>query len=98
MHRSRTCTDNGKPIGHARIDLYLVIECLRYYAGWADKLQGKTIPVNGDVRRSSECRTLCADPLVVYRALSTPFSSPLVCAASSFLVRSRRAFFSLLAS
>lgn len=40
--------DNGKPISHARIDLHLVLETLRYFAGWADKLTGKTIPVNGD--------------------------------------------------
>jgi aldehyde dehydrogenase (NAD+) len=40
--------DNGKPINEARtIDLPLVIECYRYYAGWADKIHGKTIPLNG---------------------------------------------------
>jgi aldehyde dehydrogenase (NAD+) len=40
--------DNGKPIGHAVIDHFLVLECLRYYAGWATKIEGKTIPVDGD--------------------------------------------------
>lgn len=40
--------DNGKPITAAVGDIGLVLECLRYYAGWADKIQGKTIPVNGD--------------------------------------------------
>ena len=41
--------DNGKPYGVARVaDLPLTIACYRYYAGWADKLQGKTIPVNGN--------------------------------------------------
>ena len=40
--------DNGKPITDSRnIDLPLVIECYRYYAGWADKIEGRTIPVNG---------------------------------------------------
>lgn len=39
--------DNGKPVGEAMIDMGLVIECLRYYAGWSDKLQGRTIPTNG---------------------------------------------------
>ena len=29
-------------------DLPLVIACYRYYAGWADKIQGKTIPISGD--------------------------------------------------
>lgn len=41
--------DNGKPIRDARAaDLPLVIETLRYYAGWADKIQGKTIPIRGN--------------------------------------------------
>ncbi|MEO2020162.1 MAG: aldehyde dehydrogenase family protein, partial [Fuerstiella sp.] len=41
--------DNGKPIGDARAaDLPLAIDCLRYYAGWADKIQGDTIPIRGD--------------------------------------------------
>src|SRR5712664_1273143 len=40
--------DNGKPYHVARTaDLPLTIACYRYYAGWADKNQGKTIPVNG---------------------------------------------------
>ena len=29
-------------------DLPLTIKCYRYYAGWADKIVGKTIPVDGD--------------------------------------------------
>lgn len=41
--------DNGKPRHVARAaDLPLVIGCYRYYAGWADKIQGKTIPISGD--------------------------------------------------
>ncbi len=41
--------DNGKPRHIARAaDLPLVIACYRYYAGWADKIQGKTIPIGGD--------------------------------------------------
>src|SRR5688572_8964530 len=40
--------DNGKPINDSRgADLPLTIECYRYYAGWADKIEGKTIPVSG---------------------------------------------------
>src|SRR5438876_2176931 len=40
--------DNGKPYSVARAaDLPLTIACYRYYAGWADKVQGKTIPVQG---------------------------------------------------
>ncbi len=41
--------DNGKPISDARAaDLPLVIDCLRYYAGFADKIHGSTIPVRGN--------------------------------------------------
>ena len=41
--------DNGKPAHVARAaDLNLTIACYRYYAGWADKTHGKTIPVNGN--------------------------------------------------
>ena len=41
--------DNGKPISESRTaDLPLVIDCLRYYAGWADKIHGQTIPVRGN--------------------------------------------------
>ena len=40
--------DNGKPYRDAlNADLPLTIACYRYYAGWADKNHGKTIPVNG---------------------------------------------------
>ena len=40
--------DNGKPIRDSRAaDLPLTIDCYRYYAGWADKIEGKTIPING---------------------------------------------------
>ena len=41
--------DNGKPISDSRAaDIPLVIQCIRYYAGWADKIQGDTIPIDGD--------------------------------------------------
>lgn len=41
--------DNGKPLEtHSKlIDVPLSVQCFRYYAGWADKLQGKTIPIEG---------------------------------------------------
>jgi aldehyde dehydrogenase (NAD+) len=40
--------DNGKPYRDSfNIDLPLSIKCYRYYAGWADKIHGKTIPIEG---------------------------------------------------
>ncbi|KAL4951225.1 aldehyde dehydrogenase domain-containing protein [Aspergillus filifer] len=35
--------DNGKPITSARGDIDEAIGCLRYYAGWADKIEGRVI-------------------------------------------------------
>jgi phenylacetaldehyde dehydrogenase len=38
--------DNGKPINIARAaDVPLTVEHFRYFAGWADKIEGETIPV-----------------------------------------------------
>jgi phenylacetaldehyde dehydrogenase len=39
--------DNGKPISVARVaDIPLVVDHFRYYAGWATKIEGETIPVS----------------------------------------------------
>ncbi|RMZ56673.1 hypothetical protein APUTEX25_002762, partial [Auxenochlorella protothecoides] len=41
--------DNGKPLSVAKAaDITLTIDHLRYFAGWADKLEGKTIPTDGN--------------------------------------------------
>ncbi len=41
--------DNGKPITEAlTADLPLTMQCYRYYAGWADKIVGQTIPLSGN--------------------------------------------------
>jgi len=40
--------DNGKPAFESgKVDLPSVVQTFRYYAGWADKLAGETIPVSG---------------------------------------------------
>lgn len=46
--------DNGKPLGRegqygTKVDVALTIKLYRYAAGWADKITGKTIPVDGNV-------------------------------------------------
>jgi len=39
--------DNGKPLSVARVaDIPLVVDHFRYYAGWATKVEGETIPVS----------------------------------------------------
>ena len=39
--------NNGKPIFESMIDIRLTVDTFRYYAGWADKVHGETIPVDG---------------------------------------------------
>lgn len=45
--------DNGKPLAVARAaDVALTVDHFRYYAGWATKIEGETIPINsGDGAR-----------------------------------------------
>jgi len=39
--------DNGKPVAYARqIDIPLTVAHFRYFAGWATKVEGETIPVS----------------------------------------------------
>ncbi|EON96470.1 putative aldehyde dehydrogenase protein [Phaeoacremonium minimum UCRPA7] len=41
--------DVGKPYGASQaLEWPLVVQCLRYYAGWADKINGQTIPISSD--------------------------------------------------
>jgi aldehyde dehydrogenase (NAD+) len=41
--------DNGKPLAIAKaVDVAATVGCFRYFAGWSDKVHGKTIPVDGD--------------------------------------------------
>ena len=40
---------NGKPITESRhIEIPMAAECLQYFAGWADKIHGDTVPVKGN--------------------------------------------------
>jgi aldehyde dehydrogenase (NAD+) len=40
--------NSGKLINDARGDVRGVVDTLRYYAGWADKIEGRTVPVRGN--------------------------------------------------
>ncbi|ELV13457.1 Aldehyde dehydrogenase family 1 member A3 [Tupaia chinensis] len=65
--------DTGKPFLHAFfIDLEGCIRTLRYFAGWADKIQGRTIPTDDDV----VCFTR-HEPVGVCGAI-TPWNFPLL--------------------
>ncbi|HEX9692288.1 MAG TPA: aldehyde dehydrogenase family protein [Gemmatimonadales bacterium] len=39
---------NGKPLFESKIDVTMSIETLTYYAGWADKIGGRVLPVDGN--------------------------------------------------
>jgi acyl-CoA reductase-like NAD-dependent aldehyde dehydrogenase len=39
--------NNGKPLFESLIDVRLTADTFRYYGGWADKIHGETIPVDG---------------------------------------------------
>ncbi|MHC4088858.1 MAG: aldehyde dehydrogenase family protein [Planctomycetota bacterium] len=44
--------NNGKPVREVlAADIPLVVETFRYYAGWADKIHGETIPVDDKMGR-----------------------------------------------
>ncbi len=59
----------GKTITDSQGDLEGVVNTLRYYAGWADKIEGKTLPVRG-----SSCRTPCGSRSA-WSARSSPGTS-----------------------
>ena len=61
----------GKPIGDARGEMAMVVECFRYYAGAPERLLGQTIPVAGGVDMTFR------EPLGVV-GLIVPWNFPLV--------------------
>ncbi|MCJ1341686.1 aldehyde dehydrogenase (NAD(P)(+)) ald5 [Bachmanniomyces sp. S44760] len=40
--------DNGKALSMAKVDVGMAAGCLRYYGGWADKIEGKVIDTTPD--------------------------------------------------
>lgn len=40
--------DNGKAVSMAKVDIGMAAGCLRYYGGWADKIEGKTVDTTPD--------------------------------------------------
>ncbi len=67
--------DNGKPLREARIDLREAIDAFHYYAGWATKIEGETIPVRGHVLNYT-----LREPVGVVGAI-IPWNFPLLMAA-----------------
>src|ERR671925_590204 len=67
---------NGKPIFESRqIEIPAAAECFQYYAGWADKVMGETIPVKGNYLTYT-----LREPIGVVAAI-VPWNFPLLLAA-----------------
>jgi acyl-CoA reductase-like NAD-dependent aldehyde dehydrogenase len=64
----------GKPIGDARAEMAMVVDCFRYYAGAPQRLLGETIPVAGGVDMTFR------EPLGVV-GMITPWNFPLAIAS-----------------
>ncbi|MCH7488573.1 MAG: aldehyde dehydrogenase family protein [Chloroflexi bacterium] len=68
--------DAGKPITNSlRVDIPAAIDCFEYYAGWADKLHGETVPV-----RAPAFTYLVRQPLGVVGQI-IPWNFPVMMAA-----------------
>ncbi len=68
--------NNGKPIFESRyVDIPFVVEILQYYAGWATKIHGETIPVRGAFFNYT-----LREPVGVVGAI-TPWNFPLLLAS-----------------
>jgi len=68
--------DNGKPLFESRqIDMPMVAEVFRYYAGWATKIHGETVPVRGPFLNYT-----LREPLGVVAAI-VPWNFPLLLAS-----------------
>ena len=66
---------NGKPITESRhVEIPMAAECLHYFAGWADKIEGDTIPV-----KSGALVYTRREPLGVVAAI-VPWNFPLLLA------------------
>lgn len=66
---------NGKPITESRhVEIPMAAECLQYFAGWADKIEGDTIPVKHNALVYTR-----REPLGVVAAI-VPWNFPLLLA------------------
>ena len=69
---------NGKTLFESKIELSMTVNTLRYYGGWADKIAGDTLPVDGNFF----CYTL-REPVGVVGAI-VPWNFPLNIASWKF--------------
>ena len=70
----------GRPLMEPTIlDLPMAIDTMRYFAGWADKIEGRTIPTPGYFGQPTLSYTV-REPMGVVGAI-TPWNTPLMIAA-----------------
>ena len=74
--------DNGKALSLAKIDVGMAASCLRYYGGWADKIEGKTIDTGPDSFNNTTQEPVGVFALYCITVLI--YSSRLVSVAKSF--------------
>ncbi len=75
------CLDNGKPLAVARAaDVALAIDHFRYYAGWATKIEGETIPVSVPYTETRFLDFTLREPVGVVGQI-IPWNFPLLMAA-----------------
>ncbi|KAL7556632.1 hypothetical protein ACA910_014163 [Epithemia clementina (nom. ined.)] len=88
--------DNGKPLGlHGQygttVDIGLSVKIIRYFAGWADKLTGKTIPVDGEffcyTRREPVGVCACIIPWNFPLALFASKLAPALCCGNTVVLK-----------
>ena len=61
--------DQGKPIKDVKDEIYGLLNFITYFAGFADKIQGKTLPNNDVLGSFSLSFSLSIDPLLMIRAV-----------------------------
>jgi aldehyde dehydrogenase (NAD+) len=69
---------NGKVLFEAKIEIAMSVDVLRYFAGWADKITGDTLPVSGNFLTYT-----LKEPVGVVGAI-TPWNFPLNLAVWKF--------------
>ncbi|TNN21038.1 Aldehyde dehydrogenase X isoform 2 [Schistosoma japonicum] len=83
--------DNGKAVESALGDVFFAAQITRYYAGYADKIHGKQLPVDGNMvtftRREPLGVVACITPWNYPFALSIIKITPCLCAGCTVVLK-----------
>lgn len=76
------CLDNGKPCAVAKAaDVPLTVDHMRYYAGWATKIEGTTIPISVPYMPDSQFHAYTLQEPIGVVGQIIPWNFPLLMAA-----------------